>query len=187
MKRDTKRASGRFVLRLDPSIHAALRSAARAAGLSLNDYCARTLASPGGAVVAGAADVVRRAAALCGDRLVGVALYGSYVRSEAEVSSDVDVLVVVDRALRLTRALYRKWDEAPISWERRLVEPHFVHPLEAAAVPSGLWAEVAIDGIVLFERELRLSRTLVRVRHDILAGRLVRRVVHGQPYWAEAS
>jgi hypothetical protein len=50
-----------------------------------------------------------------------------------------------------------------------------------------MWAEVAIDGIVLFERGLRLTEHLVRVRRDIAAGRLVRRMVHGQPYWTEVA
>jgi len=46
---------------------------------------------------------------------------------------------------------------------------------------------VAVDGIVLFERELRISSALVRTRRDIAAGRLVRRIVHGQPYWTAAA
>ena len=37
--------SGRFVLRIDPGLHGALRKAARAAGVSLNEYCARKLAT----------------------------------------------------------------------------------------------------------------------------------------------
>ncbi|MCH7748333.1 MAG: toxin-antitoxin system HicB family antitoxin [Acidobacteria bacterium] len=39
-------ALGRFVLRLSSCLHAALRGATAAAGLSLNDSCARTLAAP---------------------------------------------------------------------------------------------------------------------------------------------
>ena len=52
---------------------------------------------------------------------------------------------------------------------------------------SGLWAEVALDGLVLLEREWSLSEHLARVRRAIAAGRLVRRVVHGQPYWRETA
>jgi len=37
---------GRFLLRISPGLHAALREAATAQGLSLNDYCARKLAAP---------------------------------------------------------------------------------------------------------------------------------------------
>jgi hypothetical protein len=189
MSADIARPSGRFLLRIDPALHAALRRAAREAGVSLNDYCGRSLAAPAGRSGAAgpAADVVRRAAALFGEHLAGVLLYGSVARGEAEASSDADVLVVVERRVRLTRSLYRRWDEAPVAWEGRTIDPHFAHPPDFAAPPSGLWAEVALDGIVLFERGLTLSRALVRIRREILAGRLERRVVHGQPYWAAAS
>ena len=61
--RGRSRASGRFVLRIEPGLHEALRNAARASGLSLNDYCARRLAAPtNGSEVGGAAHAVRRAA-----------------------------------------------------------------------------------------------------------------------------
>ncbi|MCY4188977.1 MAG: hypothetical protein OXD30_10890 [Bryobacterales bacterium] len=57
----------------------------------------------------------------------------------------------------------------------------------AAAECSGLWAEVALDGIVLWDRDWKLSAQLARIRRRIAGGRLVRRVVHGQPYWTEAA
>lgn len=187
--KDDINASGRFLLRVEPGLHAALRRAAQEVSLSLNEYCSRRLAAPSGRAdaVGPAAGVVRRAAALCGEELVGVVVYGSYARGDAEATSDVDVLIVVGRAVRLTRELYRRWDETPIDWQGRRVDPHFAHPPKDSGRPSGLWAEVAIEGIVLFERGLALSRALVRIRRDILAGRVARRVVHGQPYWAEVS
>lgn len=52
---------------------------------------------------------------------------------------------------------------------------------------TGLWAEVAMDGVVLFERGLKLSMALVRIRREIISGRLVRRLVHGQPCWSEVA
>lgn len=190
MKRSrAARASGRFVLRLDPGLHGALRHAAQEAGVSLNDYCVRKLAAPAGNPTAfgGATAVVARAAELFGDELLAAVAYGSWVRGEAVSSSDVDVLVVVDAGAPITRALYRRWDETPLLWEGRPVEPHFVH-LRAPDTPTtGLWAEAAIDGIVLFERGTRVSARLAQARHDVLAGRLVRRVVHGQPYWTESA
>jgi hypothetical protein len=50
-----------------------------------------------------------------------------------------------------------------------------------------VWGEVAIDGVILFDRDLRLSSCLNRVRRDIAAGRIVRRLAHGQPYWTEVA
>lgn len=65
------------------------------------------------------------------------------------------------------------------------MEPQLVRFPDAQEPPSGLWAEVAIDGIVLLERGLSPLQALVRIRHAILAGRTVRRTVHGQPYGVE--
>ena len=182
-------ASGRFVLRIDPGLHAVLRRAAGEAGLSLNDYCARRLAFPGADVAAlpGAGAVVARAAGLFGADLVGVAAFGSWARGDATSGSDVDVLVVLESTVPLTRQLYREWDGRPIEWSGRPIEPHFLHLPTPERTGAGIWAEVALDGIVLFERGLRLSRCLSGVRGDIAAGRLVRRLVHGQPYWTEVA
>lgn len=186
--RSSERPSGRFVLRIDPALHAALKVAAEAAGTSLNEHCARKLAAPGANLGSPAATaVVERAATLLGGGLVGVVVFGSWARDEVTEGSDVDLLVVVEDGLILTRDLYRRWDESPVRWEDRRVEPHFVHlPAETDRV-AGLWAEVAVDGIVLFERGLAVSRRLVALRRDIVDGRIVRRTVHGQPYWVEAA
>ncbi len=170
-------------------MHAALRRAARDAGISLNDYCVRTLAAPSGNLdgVAGAVAVVARAAELFGADLLAVVAYGSWTRDEATAGSDVDVLVVVDEAAPITRALYRSWDAQPLAWDAHPVEPHFVHLRGRDQGASGLWAEAAVDGIVLFERGIRVSRRLAEIRRDVLAGRLVRRTAHGQPYWSEVA
>jgi predicted nucleotidyltransferase len=181
--------SGRFVLRIDPGLHAALREAARAAGVSLNQYCARKLATPFGRLEGWemASQAVLRAGQVVGENLISVVAFGSWARAELHAESDVDILVVVGEKLKLSRDLYLSWDEAPIQWRGRRVEPHFAHLPDPERTPLGLWAEVAIDGIVLFTRDLQLPSLLVRLRHDIAAGRIVRRVVHGQSYWSEAA
>ena len=178
--------SGRFVLRMAPGLHAALERAACAAGVSLNEYCVRRLAVAGAGPDDGdAAALVSRAAAIVGDGLTGVLLHGSWARGEATPASDVDALVVVEPRTALRRALYRAWDEHRVRWRGRRVDPHFVHP--PGPELSGLWAEAAIDGRVLFDRDGRLAADLARVRHAIAAGRLVRRTAHGQPYWTEVA
>jgi predicted nucleotidyltransferase len=194
MKRDTATrrrsgsASGRFVLRIDPGLHAALRAAAREQGLSLNDYCSRKLAAPGvGPATLEGATAVARACQLFGERLLGVVAYGSWARGEAGADSDVDLLVVLDGGVSLTRALYREWDAAPLRWQDRPVEAHFAHLPPPHETKPGLWAEVALDGVVLFERDLAVSARLAAIRRDIAAGRIVRRVAHGQPYWARVA
>jgi len=186
--RSSERPSGRFVLRIDSGLHAALKVAAEAADMSLNEHCARKLAAPGANLGSPAATaVVERAATLLGGGLVGVVVFGSWARDELAEGSDVDLLLVVEDGVTLTRELYRRWDESPVRWEERRVEPHFVHLPAGNDRVAGLWAEVAVDGIVLFERGLAVSRRLVALRRDIAAGRVVRRTVHGQPYWVEAA
>jgi predicted nucleotidyltransferase len=130
---------------------------------------------------------VERALALFEDRLVGVLVYGSYARGDAAPSSDVDLLVVVDSSIPLTRTLYRDWDADAPAWNGRAVDPHFVHLSGRARTAGGAWCEAAIDGVVLFEREGAVTRHLAAVRGDIAAGRLVRRSAHGQPYWTAVA
>lgn len=177
--------SGRFVLRIDPGLHGALRTAATAAGLSLNEYCARALATSGTPPSAAAARVVERATGLFGDALVGVLVYGSWARRELSDRSDVDVLVVLEPQVEITRELYRDWDASPLRWDEHPVEAHFARLPEPDADISGLWAEVAAEGVVLFERELELSRRLVALRRRILGGEIEHRRVHGRSYWVE--
>ncbi len=179
--------AARFLLRLPAGLHQALQRVAGEAGLSLNEYCVRRLALSGAGIAAqpGAADVVARAAAVGGNALLGVIVYGSWARGSAAAESDVDVLMILDRGRPLDRGLYRDWDSAPVTWGDRAVDPHFVH-LPADGRATGLWGEAAIDGVLLFEAGTRVSSTLAQVRRDIVAGRLVRRMAHGQPYWVAA-
>jgi predicted nucleotidyltransferase len=175
------------LLRIDAGLHRTIRAAASDAGLSLNEYCARALATQPTGLAANAdmARAVTRAARLFGADLVGVVAFGSWARGELAASSDVDLLIAVEARVELTRDLYRRWDATALQWGGRPVDAHFVHLPSPGAPASGMWAEVAIDGVVLFDRGLRLSAHLVRVRRDIAAGRLVRRMAHGQPYWTE--
>ena len=176
-------ASGRFVLRLPPTLHGVLRDAAKSAGLSLNEYCVRSLAAPGPDPAGPGAAVAVRASGSFGGELVGVILYGSWVRGEATAGSDIDVLVVLEPAIPIARALYRDWDRTPLEHEGHTVEVHFVGMPAPASEPGTVWLEAALDGVVVFDRDGRITRYLSRVRRDIASGTLVRRRAHGQPYW----
>jgi len=128
-------------------------------GPRVSGYCGRKLAAPVGELSAfeNAAAAVARAAAVADGALAGVIAFGSWARSELHDASDIDLLVVVDRTPELSRSLHRRWDEDPVIWEGRRVEPHFVTLLESSAPVVGLWAEAAVDGIVLFARDLELA------------------------------
>jgi len=182
-------ASGRFLLRVQQSVHARLQTAARRLGVSLNEYCDRRLRVPGPAILMepGAAASVERSLAQFRTALAGVLVYGSYARGDATAASDVDLLVVVDSAIPLTRALYRDWDDAPAEWQGRHVDPHFLHLPVGRRPAPGAWCEAALDGVVLFERDGAVTRHLAAIRSEIAAGRLVRRSAHGQPYWTVAA
>ena len=114
--------------------------------------------------------------------------FGSWARAELHAESDVDILVVVDDKLKLSRDLYLSVGRGadPMAAGAGSNRTSFTFRIPRRP-PLGLWAEVAIDGIVLFTRDLLLPSLLVRVRHDIAAGRIIRRVVHGQSYWTEAA
>lgn len=126
---------------------------------------------------------LRQASTLFGDALLGVVAFGSWARQELATGSDLDLLVVLANDVPIRRDLYRRWDEHPLAWRGHEVEPHFVQLPPPQALPSGLWAEVASDGVVLFERDASLARHLAATRRLIEAGRLRRHTTHGQPYW----
>jgi len=155
----------------------------------MNEYCARRLAGPEAAGLAepAALAIRARAEAVTGARLLGILAHGSWARGEAGTASDVDLLIVVAPKLALTRALYRAWDGVPLTWAGRPVDAHFVHPPADPGRASGVWCEAAVDGIVLHDPEGRIDPLLRRIRRAIADRRLVRKRVHGQPYWTEAA
>lgn len=171
------------MLRLDPQLHSLLREDAQAAGVSLNDWCSRTLAAPGAVGLDAASGVVQSIRSGLRDDLVGVVVYGSFARGELATGSDVDLLVVLAEGKPISRALYRQWEGVLPAWNGREIDLHFVQMPESGAPVSGSWAEAAICGIVLFENELCVSRRLIGIRELIATGRLKRRMSQGQPYW----
>ena len=171
------------MLRLDPSLHGLLRDDALAAGLSLNDWCGRTLVAPGAGGLDAAAGVVLTIRSRLGSDLEGVVVYGSFARGELTAGSDVDLLVVVRADKPITRSLYREWEGAVPTWNGREIDLHFVHLPASTDRISGSWAEAAVCGIVLYDRNLAVCRRLIGIREHIAAGGLVRRMSQGQPYW----
>jgi len=177
-------ASGRFVLRLETQLHDVLRRDASAAGVSLNEWCIRTLAAPGAGGL-DATGVVLAIRAWLGDDLEGVVLYGSFARGDHTTGSDIDLLAAVRPERPITRGLYREWDELAAAWSGRAIDLHLVHLSAAGDRVSGSWAEAAVCGIVLYDRSLAVSRRLIGIRERIAAGRLIRRMAQGQPYWID--
>lgn len=182
-------SSGRFLLRTEPALHTLLKNEARDLGLSLNDYCTRKLTQPvdAAALTGDGPAVVQRAIDLYAGRLMGVVVFGSWARNEDTDASDVDVLIVLDPGVPLRRASYAVWDSGAPRWDGRPIEIHLAHVPRAGGPISGFWAEVALDGLVVFERGRRVSASLGGIRRQIADGRLVRRLVQGHPYWTRVA
>jgi predicted nucleotidyltransferase len=193
----SERAS--LMLRLPSSLHLQLKSDARSAELSLNRHC---LALLGGKAGGGAGRRAPRALSLgssstrpgnvlkelssavllaLGKNLEGLVLFGSFARGQETARSDIDLLVVLSDGVKLDRDVYSRWRFGRFSGHE--VAPLFVRiPAEGRRI-GGLWFEVALEGIVLFDRNLQVSRFLAQVRKLIAADGVRRMVTHGHPYW----
>lgn len=179
-----------FIVRTSSDVHERLKASAARLGLSLNDHCVHRLTVPSsleGATEAALREALTVADGLFGAQLRGAAVYGSWARGQATAASDVDFLLVLDDAVAVDRDLYTRWDEAARGRVAPRVEVHIVHLPPASPAPTGFWAEIALDGIVVYDRGLDVSRYLGTVRRDISAGRIIRREIHGQPYWVKGE
>jgi predicted nucleotidyltransferase len=180
-------AAGRFLLRLPTDLHQRLRREALRRGVSLNGLCVSLLDRATQLTPAAGdwAPWVETATSLFGADLVGVVLFGSVARGEQREGSDVDLLVVLGRAIAITRSLYRRWDEARPGDER--VNPHFVHLPPPGAAPSSLWIEVALDGLVLHDPRGDLAPCLSALRRALALGVVRPGMAHGQRYWVHGA
>ena len=182
-----KRLSGRFVLRTSPEIHASAKRRAAQLDISLNELCLRaveayltqdrTIEDLDSYVES---SLVSRAKQHMGNNLEGLLLFGSTARGESRDGSDVDLLIVVSPDLTLTRQLYTRWDR---EFTEERLSPHFTHLPLSLEHAGSIWFEVAVDGILLFERERNITRFLSEIRRAIATGHLVRKAAYGQPYW----
>lgn len=179
----------RFLLRLPAAVHTAVKRDAEVLALSINEYCVRRLRAPAAplALEADAQALIARAADMLDDRLVGLVLHGSFARGDARQTSDVDALIVVETSIPLTRSLYRTWDSEPVTWGARPVDSHFVHLPEDPSQAGSVWCEAAIEGVVLIDPRGQVDAALRQVRRAIAVGRLVRKQVHGHPYWTKVA
>lgn len=133
------------------------------------------------------ADLIRVVHQRCGVAVVGIVVYGSWSRGELADTSDIDLLVVLDADVPITRRHYQKWDTAQVCWAARSVDVQLVHLPASGAEISGTWAEVATEGIILWERDCDVLRRLIEIRQRIAAEEIVRHSVSGQPYWVRRA
>ena len=198
-----KARNATLILRIPPSLHRQLKGEAHAADLSLNKHCRALLSRrAGGDAASGSAvsvtlgaggsrravplqDLSARVLETWGSDIEGLALFGSFARGRETADSDIDLLVVLGSSVTLDRDVYSRWHLG--KFEGREVAPLFVQIPGKGERIGGLWFEVALDGIVLFDRDLYLSRFLSRVRDLIASGQVRRMVTHGHPYWVHSD
>lgn len=184
-----------LIIRLPEELHKKLKEEARSRGLSLNKHCVSLL----GGRESGAEEqrVIKPAVRASqsfnlshladsiidqyGSLLQAVVLYGSLPRGEASGSSDIDLLIVVRDDVELDRDLYSEWKIR--EFQHQEVSPLFLHLPAAREEIRGIWLEAALDGVVLFDRDFRVSGFLSEARRMIASGRVKRRMTHGHPYW----
>ena len=180
-------ASGKLLLRISELRHLLLQSDARDQGVSVNELCRSRVESPSAleSLPLEVGLAVRAAQATVGEALIGIILFGSYARGSQTDGSDIDLLVVVDQNTKINRTLYRTWQSNAEGLNK--CEPHFVSLLDPDERISGLWAEVAIDGQILWDRQQRIHQLLVKVRRSIIEGKLIAKKIHGQTYWVHSG
>jgi hypothetical protein len=183
-------ASGKFVLRLPPPVHEALRAEASRKGMSLNGLCEKVLethTAGGGRPSVGREDdagLIARIRDFLGDSLMGIVVFGSVARGAARRESDVDLLIVLDVNQEVTRRLYSLWDDC---FQGDALSPHFVR-LPARAEDAGtVWLEATVDGVILHDRDGKVSRFLADIRRTTAEGHLSRRSAYGMPYWVRGE
>jgi predicted nucleotidyltransferase len=187
--------SGRFVVRVTPRLHGALRDRAARLGVSLNEVCRGALAAAVDAEAGGATTesalpehgMLARITDSYRPDIVGVILFGSRAQGTAGPHSDWDILLVMTPTTTLSRDLYRTWDELIDRADRvPIVNPHFIH-LPPPAGGGSLWLEAALHGQVLWQRDAGLTRRLASARERIAAGEVRRRIAYGTPYWVHGE
>lgn len=169
--------SGKFVVRVDPKLHKALRKEAQEKGESLNSLCVhklsgRTLENPWVNIV----EVIVK-----GYQPLGIALFGSVARGENKESSDVDLLIVLNSSETVDRDCYRKWDKL-FSGNTKL-SPQFVHQPRSNEAIGSIWLETAMDAEVLYDPSGQLKKTFLDIRKEIARGAYLRKESYGHSYW----
>lgn len=185
--KSNRKASGRFVLRLEPQLHLQLKRLSRARGLSLNQLCCDLIQRGVDSLTDAIEDkLVARIRKRWSDQLEALILFGSQARHTQTPESDVDLLLVMSEVTAIERKLYFEWDEMLESFgldQARKISPQFSQLPRSSKSMGSLWLEVALDGKLIWERDKKVSQRLQQARESIARGDFVRRLTHGQAYW----
>lgn len=189
---DVSSHTSKLLIRLPAWLHRELKARAAAHRKTLNEFCLEglrsSLSSSAWAVSPGAEEAAIVLNSSLAARLEAIILFGSRAREDAWQGSDTDLLLCLPRGAQLNRGIYQEWDALAGQSGGRVASstsPHFAVLPDSVDQAGGLWFEVAIDGIVLWDRRLEVSRFLSRLRRYLLAGNAVRKTTYGIPYWVK--
>lgn len=190
-----KPPSGKFIVRLDPALHAQLQNMSHERHLSINQLCVNQIKALTGASPASTSGVrfgipeveLKNLLESSGCKVQGCVLFGSAARGELTSKSDLDLLLVLEPGESPSRDVYSLWEKKVEPFLKtklaREVSPQFVALPESFADAGGIWYETAIHGLILWEEANAISIFLGRLREWIAAGKAQRKLSHGQPYW----
>lgn len=178
--------SGKFVLRLPSQLHKTLAAKARKKGVSLNAVCISILSgekTEGSIISKAFREVFSGIKKRFGGHLLGVAAFGSQVSGEATEASDIDFLIILDKTVEITRSLYSWWDEDIKFSGEAALNPHFAGFPDNLEEVGGIWLEVALHHVILYQHGKKVER-LFRNLSDLIDKGAARRLVsNGHPYW----
>ena len=174
--------SGKFVLRIDPKVHKALKEKARAKDLSLNQYIVQFLTREEIQKDQFFLNLIKQSFE---GNIEAILLFGSTVRGDARTNSDIDLLLVLNDHLKVNRSLYKTWDENIAIELDKNYSPQFVSIPNLNTSVSGLWLEVALECEILYDKNGLIRKYLYQVKDKIAQGEYVRKLSHGHPYWTK--
>lgn len=115
-------------------------------------------------------------------RLVGIAVFGSRVTGDDTPASDVDILVALRTGTPINRSEYIWWDALA---ENRLftLNPQFLAIPATPRAAGGIWFEIALHHIILFDPRHRLAGFLNKLNTLQQREAVTRAWSNGHPYW----
>lgn len=176
----------RYLLRLPEALFAKLSREALAQNVSVNTWVVNKLqdsaiGSSDTLVIHGESLPLKQLQEAFNNAIEAIVLFGSRATNTAHQGSDVDLLLVMNESCIIERDLYTLWDK--VVSPRSLLSPQFCHLPKDVHQASSLWFEMALDGIVLKDRELKTNQFLGELRSYLIKEKFERKTAHGQGYW----
>lgn len=184
--------SGKFVLRVPPSLHKELVARAHKEDTSLNAMCLQLITSALHPTSTSTwsdilAPVIHYLQTHYDKNLLGIIVFGSQVSGAATEESDLDLLVVLSNTVQIRRGLYREWDNEAPQISDFVLDPHFTHLPSDTSNVGAVWLEAATSGEVIYDPQNKIQKTLSKLKQPIESGKIRRGWSHGHPYWIRSE